>query len=79
MFSRSKDKIDELYPSLQEYLNIKDDRELKKYIVMEVYRCPYVSIHLSQPYLTQRIPNMISSMEKFSATPNPTVKPPPEK
>ena len=30
MFSRSKDKIDELYPSLQEYFNIKDDRELKK-------------------------------------------------
>ena len=32
MFIPSKDKIDGVYASLQEYFNIEDDEELKKYL-----------------------------------------------
>ena len=37
--------------------------------------CPYGSIHLSQPYLTQIIIMMNPVTDKSSAMPNPTVKP----
>ena len=36
MFSPSKDKIDDVYASLQEYFNIEDDRYLNKYLVIDL-------------------------------------------
>ena len=48
MFSPSKDKIDDIYTSLQEYFKIEDDGELKKYLGIELYRLPDGSIHLRQ-------------------------------
>ena len=62
MFSTSKDKIDELYASLQADFKIEDDGEFNKYLGIELDRRPYGSIHLIQPYLTQRIINMIPGM-----------------
>ena len=64
MFSPSKDKIDDLYASLWEDFKIEDDRYLNKYIEICMDRRPYGSIHLRQPYLTQRVINMIQGMEK---------------
>ena len=49
MFSPSKDKIDELCASLQEYFNIEDEGDINKYIGIELYRLPNGSIHISQP------------------------------
>ena len=40
MFSPSKDKIDEVYASLQSYLNIEDDGDIKKYLGIELERRP---------------------------------------
>ena len=79
LFSPSKDKIDEVYASLQSNFNIEDDGELNKYIGIELDRRPYGSINIRQPYLTQRILNMIQQMDKSSAKPTPAVKPPPVK
>ena len=76
MFIPSKDNIDVLYASLQEYFNIKYDREINKYLGIEQYRCPNVSIHVRQPYLTPNIINKIPGMEKSSADLTPVVKPP---
>ena len=76
MFIPSKDKIDEVYDSLQEDFKIEDDGELNKYRGIDLDRHPYGSIHTSQTYLTQRIINMISDIEKSSAKPTPTVKTP---
>ena len=38
MFSNSKDKIDEVYASLQADLKIEDDEEINKYIGIELGR-----------------------------------------
>ena len=40
MFSPSKDKIDEVYASLQSYLNIEDDGYINKYLGIELERRP---------------------------------------
>ena len=55
MFSPSKDKIDEIYVSLQEYFKIEDAGELKIYPGIYLDCRPYGSIHIRQPQLTQRI------------------------
>ena len=75
MFSPSKDKIDEVYPSLQTYFKIEDDGDLNNYLRMDMDLGPDVSIYLRQPYLTQIILNMITGMDKSSANPNLLVKP----
>ena len=36
MFSPSKDKIDEVYDSLQEYFKIEYDGDLNKYLVIDL-------------------------------------------
>ena len=74
MFSPSKDKIDILYASHKEYFNIEDDGELNKYLGVELYCLPDVSIHLGQPYLIQIIPNIIPGMDKSRYNPTPVVK-----
>ena len=75
MFTPLKDRIDELYASLQVYFKIEYDGELNKYLGIDLDRLPDGSIHLSQPYLTQIILNMIPGTEKLSAKPPPVVKP----
>ena len=52
MFSRSKDKIEEVYASLQTESKIEDDGDIKKYLVVELYHRPDDSINVRQPYLT---------------------------
>ena len=79
IFIPYKDEIDEVYVSHQEDFNIEDDGELNKYLRIDLDRRPDGSIHLRQPYLTQITTNMITGMERLSANPNPTVKPPHEK
>ena len=79
MFRTSKDKMDDVYASLQAYLKIEYDGELNKYIVSDMDRLPYGSINLRQPYLTQRIINIIPWTDKSSAKPTPEVKTPLEK
>ena len=79
MFSTSKDKIDDVYTSLQDYFNIDDYVELNKYIGIDPEHWPDGSIHIRKPYLTQIIINMIPGIKKLSATPTPAVKPPIEK
>ena len=76
MFSTSKDKIDEVYASLQEDFNIEDDGELNNYLGIDLERRPDGSIHISRPYLTQIILIMIPVMDKSSANPTPAVKNP---
>ena len=63
-FSPSKDKSNYVYASLRVYFKIEDDGELKKYLRIELDRRPYGSIHIIQPYLTQRIIKMIPGMDK---------------
>ena len=75
IFSTSKDKIDELYAYLQEYFKIEYYGEINKYLGKELDRRPDGSIHLSQPYITQGILNMISGKDKLSNNPKPSVKP----
>ena len=74
MFGTSKDKIDEVYASLQTYFNIEDYRELVKYLMIEMERHPNVSIHMRQADLTQRIINIFPGMDKSSTNPTPAVK-----
>ena len=76
IFISSKGKMVELYASLQLYLKIEDDRELNKYLGIELYRLPDGSINLSQTYLTQRIINIIPGMYSSSVKPTPAIKPP---
>ena len=71
----SKDKIDALYASLQEYFNIEDDGEIKKYIGRDLEHRRDDTIHISQDYLTQWIINIIPVMQKSSTNQNPVVKP----
>ena len=79
MFSLNKDKIDDVYASLKEHLNIEYGRELNKYLIIELDLRPYISIHLMKHNLSQRIINMIPVMEKSSAKPNPAFTPHPAK
>ena len=67
IFSPSKDKIDDVYSSLQEDFNIEDDGDIKKHLGVELYRLPDLSIHLIQPYLDQIIINRIVGMDKSIA------------
>ena len=76
LFSLSKDKIDEVYASIQAYFKMEDDGDLNKYLGIELDFRPDVSIHIIQPYITQRILNMIPGMENPSTMPTPAVKPP---
>ena len=78
-FSPSKNKIDEVYVSLQEDINMEEDGDINIYLVIYLVCRLDGSIHLSQPYLAQRIINMIPGMYKSSDKPNPVVKPPLEK
>ena len=64
MFIPSKDKIEEVYSSLQIESKIEDGRELNKYLGIELDHRPDKSIHLRQPYITQRIINMIPVIDK---------------
>ena len=41
--------------------------ELRKYLGIELDHCPYGSIHIRKPYLTQRITNMILGTNNSSA------------
>ena len=45
MFSPFKDKIDELYASIQADFNIEDDGDIKKYLEIYLYHQPDGSIH----------------------------------
>ena len=79
MFSPSEYKIDKVYASLHADFKIEDYRELNKYLEIDLYHHPDVSIHTRKPYTTQRIITMIPGTEKSSANMNPVVKPPIEK
>ena len=74
VFSPSEDKIYGLYSSLQAYFKIKYDGDINKYLGIDLYLRPYISIHSRQPYLTQIILNMIPVMYKSSSKPTPAVK-----
>ena len=63
LFINSKDKIDGVYASIPPYLKIEDDRELNKYLGIDLERLPDGSIHMGQPKLTQIIINIIPGME----------------
>ena len=78
IFSPYKNKIDDAYASHQENFNIEDDWVFKK-IGMDLDRQPYGSIHLRQPYLNQRIINMIPGMDKSITKMTHALNPPPEK
>ena len=79
IFSTSKDKIYEVYASLQADLKIEDYGELNMYPGIDLELLPDGSIHLRQPYPTQIIINMIPGMDMSSAKPTPWLTPPPEK
>ena len=76
LFITSKDKIDEVYASIQEDLKIEYYVELNKYLGIEMDRRPDVSIHMRKPRQTQRIINIIPGMYKSIAKLTPEVKPP---
>ena len=75
MFNTSMDKIDDAYASLQTYFKIEDDRYLNKYLGIELYHCPYGSIYLRRPNITQKKTNPIPGIKESSANPDPAVKP----
>ena len=62
MFSLYNDKVDDVYAYLQEYFNIKDGGDINNNLVIELYRRPYGPIHISHPYITQGIINLILGM-----------------
>ena len=76
VFSPSKDKIDEVYVSLQEDSNIEGDGNINNYLGMDLNRRPYGSINIRKTYLTRGILNIIPGMDKSSSKPTPVVKPP---
>ena len=76
MYCLSKDRIDEVYASIQAYLMIEDYGQINKYIEIELYFLPDGSIHIRHPYLNQSILKIISGMNKTSNKPTPAVKPP---
>ena len=61
IFSTSNDKIDYVYNYLHDYFKIKYDREINKYIGIEIDLFQNDSIRLSHPYLSQSIINNILS------------------
>ena len=75
MFSTSKDKIYGFHAWIQADFKIDYNRGLNKYLGIELDRRPYVSINLNQPYLTQRIINLIPGMYNSSSKPTPMAKP----
>ena len=75
LFSTSKDKTEDVYASIKADFNIEDYGYLKKKGI-EMYHCPYGSIHLIKLYLTQRKINVIPDMKKSSAKPTPAVNHP---
>ena len=76
IFSPSKDKIYDVYASLQAYFNIDYDGDIRTYLGIELDCCPDGSIHLRQPYPAKRKFNLIPGMEKSSSKRNPEVKTP---
>ena len=77
IFSPYKDKIDDVCASaLRVDFKIEDYIDLKKYLRIDLYRCPDGSIHIRQPYLIQSIISMIPGMDKYNSKPNPSVNPP---
>ena len=78
MFRPSKDKIDDIYASLQAYFKIEYGGELKN-LGIELDRLQDGLIHIIQTYLNQMIINMIPDMDNSGAKPNPVVKSPPTK
>ena len=73
LFRPFKDKSDRVYALLQACFNIEDHGYLNKYSEVELYHRPYVSIHISQACLVQRIINMNPGMDKSSDEPTPSV------
>ena len=55
---------------------MEDDGELNKYLGIDLDRRSDGSTHLSQPYPTQSIINMIPGIDKSSSKSTPAVKPP---
>ena len=76
MFSPSKYKIDDVYASIQEGFKIEDNKELKNFLVIDLYHLTYGSIHIRHHYLAQIIINIIPGMEESNYKPTPVVKPP---
>ena len=76
IFDPFKDEIDDVYGSLWGGLKIEDDGYINKYIGIDINSFSDGLIHIMQPYLAQRIINMIPGMEKSSAKPTPSFKPP---
>ena len=75
MLGPYKDKIEEVYASLQTEFKTKGNGNLNKYLGIELDHRSDGSIHLRRPYLTQRIINMIPGIDNFSAKPTLAVKP----
>ena len=67
IFIPYKYKIDDVYAYIQADFNIEENVELNKSIEIEMGCRPDGSIHLRQPYLTRRIINMISDMDKSNS------------
>ena len=76
MISPNKDKIDEVYASIQVYFNIENDGELNKCFGIELYHRPDGSIHLSHSYLTKKILNTVTGIYQSSTNTTPAVKTP---
>ena len=76
MLGPYKDKIEEVYASLQTEFKTKGNGNLNKYLGIELQHCPDGSIQLRQPYLTQRIINIVPGLDKSSDKPTPEFKPP---
>ena len=76
MFSLSKDKIDDVYVSLQADFNIEDYGEINKYRGIELDLCLYGSIYLIQTHLIQGIINMITGIDQSRAMLTPAFNPP---
>ena len=75
IFIPSKDKMDDLYASLQAYFKIEYDREIKQYLGMKLDHFPHGSIHIRNPYLTQSNINLIPGIEKSSDKMTPVANP----
>ena len=58
-----KDKIDAVYTSMKTYLKFEDDEALEKYLGIDLDWRPDGSIHLHQPFLTQKTINMIPVLD----------------
>ena len=79
MFIPFQDKIDDVYVYLQEDFKIEDNGDLNNDLGIDLDRQPYGSIHLSHPYLTQSIINLMPDTGKSNYKPTPAVTSPLEK